>query len=164
LSGSERLDLYRFLSELGKPGPYDASKGSVARLWKVQPQIADPAQPGDEQFVNTPLSEPAWTPVRSFVDGHVPGSDLKDALRVVDGKNPAALFAAVQLQAAKSGLVQLRWAGVTDCPLWVDGKLTDRTSQLELSAGLHTIIVKLDAKKLPDAIRLECADATFVTN
>ena len=31
LSSQEQIDLYRFLSELGKPGRYDASKGDVAR-------------------------------------------------------------------------------------------------------------------------------------
>src|SRR5690606_31606220 len=31
----ERLDLIKFLSELGKPGDYDASKGGVARAWKL---------------------------------------------------------------------------------------------------------------------------------
>jgi hypothetical protein len=34
LSTEERTDLIRFMSELGKPGPYDASKGNVARSWK----------------------------------------------------------------------------------------------------------------------------------
>ena len=31
LAPAERIDLFRFLSELGKPGPFDASKGNVAR-------------------------------------------------------------------------------------------------------------------------------------
>ena len=37
LPSEERVDLFRFLSELGKPGPFDASKGNVARFWKVRP-------------------------------------------------------------------------------------------------------------------------------
>jgi putative heme-binding domain-containing protein len=41
LSSKERLDLYRFLSELGKPGAFDASKGNVARCWKLFAQTID---------------------------------------------------------------------------------------------------------------------------
>ena len=32
----DRIDLFRFLSELGKPGPFDATKGSVARVWRLR--------------------------------------------------------------------------------------------------------------------------------
>ena len=35
----ERIDLFRFLSELGKPGAFDATKGNVARVWRVRPGI-----------------------------------------------------------------------------------------------------------------------------
>ena len=31
----ERLDLFRFLAQLGKPGEFDAARGGVARLWKL---------------------------------------------------------------------------------------------------------------------------------
>ena len=37
LQDRERLDLFAFLGELGKPGPYDASKGNVARVWRLYP-------------------------------------------------------------------------------------------------------------------------------
>ena len=37
----ERVDLYAFLSQLGKPGVYDASKGNVARFWQLAPADGD---------------------------------------------------------------------------------------------------------------------------
>src|SRR5205085_1535171 len=43
LTEGERLDLFRFLSELGKPGAYDATKGNVARVWRINSSTA-PAQ------------------------------------------------------------------------------------------------------------------------
>ena len=41
LSMAQQLDLFRFLSALGKPGPFDASSGNVARFWKVAPSESD---------------------------------------------------------------------------------------------------------------------------
>jgi hypothetical protein len=36
--------------------------------------------------------------------------------------------------------------------------------QTELEAGTHTIYVKLNAKNLPDAIRVECPEGAFLAN
>src|SRR5439155_10264794 len=35
LQDRERLDLFAFLGELGRPGPFDASKNNVARVWQL---------------------------------------------------------------------------------------------------------------------------------
>jgi putative heme-binding domain-containing protein len=164
LTAGERLDLYRFLSELGKPGPYDASKGSVARFWKLYPQNLDLTQFGDEKILNSPLTDTAWAAVLTLVDGRLPKVELKESLHSVQARIPQAVFAAAQLQVAKAGPVRLQWTGATDSPLWIDGKPIDRNSSLDLPAGAHTIIVKLDAQKLPDSLRLESPDGTFLTN
>jgi putative heme-binding domain-containing protein len=164
LTSGERLDLYRFLSELGKPGPYDASKGSVARFWKLYPQNLDLTQFGDGKILNSPLSDPAWSAVLTLVDGRLPKAELNESLKSVQSRIPQAVFAAAQLQVAKAGPVHLQWTGTTDAPLWLDGKPIDHTSTIDLPAGSHVIIVKLDAQKLPDSIRLESPDGTFLTN
>jgi putative heme-binding domain-containing protein len=39
ITPQERLDLYAFLKELGKPGPYDATKQNVARVWRLNPKV-----------------------------------------------------------------------------------------------------------------------------
>ena len=51
LSSQERADLFRFLSELGKPGPFDAAKGGVARFWKVRPGTHEAEQFGLDGIV-----------------------------------------------------------------------------------------------------------------
>ena len=47
----ERLDLFKFLSMLGKPGLYDAAKGSAARLWRVYTVVSKNQHIGSEPVV-----------------------------------------------------------------------------------------------------------------
>ena len=54
--------LIRFLSELGKPGPYANNSASVARRW----QVATPVQPDVAPAIATGLK---WTPAYSHVSG-----------------------------------------------------------------------------------------------
>jgi len=164
LSAGERLDLYRFLSELGKPGPYDASKATVARAWKLLPQTLDLAQFGDEKILSTELSDKSWTPAHSLVDGRLPKEEMAAALEAVQKRDPRAVYAAAEFQVARAGAVRLTLEGADGSLAWVDGKPVEFKSQTapDLSTGSHTFVLKLDARKLPEAIRLESADATFL--
>ena len=111
LNPSERLDLYRFLAELGKPGPFDASKPNVARSWKLLAQTLDLAQFGDERILNTSLRDASWNSARSLVDGRLLKQDLNAALAEQGTRYPQALFAAAQFQVAKAGTVHLKLMG-----------------------------------------------------
>lgn len=164
LSGGERLDLFRFLSQLGKPGPYDASKGNVARFWKLFPQTIDVAQFGDEKVVNGNLADKGWSTAYSLVDGRLLRGELQAALDAMRYRDPKAVYAATRLQVARNGTVQLQLTGAADAPVWVDGKPVDHGLKVELPAGAHVVIVKLDAGKLPESVRLESADGTFLVN
>jgi hypothetical protein len=44
----------------------------------------------------------------------------------------------------------------------VDGKSAVSDQPVDLPAGKHTIIVKLDARRLPDHVRLTASDGTFL--
>jgi putative heme-binding domain-containing protein len=66
LSATEQADLYRFLSELGKPGKYDASKNNVARFYKALGATIDLAQFGDDRVVARPLVDACrWLTAKS---------------------------------------------------------------------------------------------------
>jgi putative heme-binding domain-containing protein len=164
LSPGERLDLYRFLSELGKPGPFDASKGSVARSWKLLAQTLDVAQFGDEKVLSTGLGDKKWTLARSLVDGRLLKESLAASLEDARVREPHAVYAAAPFQVSKAGAISFKLAGADGFPTWIDGKPMPSSADFrtELSAGKHTLILKLDAKKLPDAIRAESPEATFL--
>jgi putative heme-binding domain-containing protein len=164
LSSSERLDLFRFLSDLGKPGTYDASKGNVARLWRLFPATIDVAQFGDDKILKSKLTDPHWSQAYTLVDGRLLKDELKASLDSVKDRDPKAVYAAAQLQVPKDGVVHLELTGADGCAMWVDGTLVSTGKPPELTAGNHVIVVKLDASKLPDSVRLETPDATFLTN
>ncbi|HZQ47993.1 MAG TPA: hypothetical protein VFC07_13325, partial [Verrucomicrobiae bacterium] len=164
LTSAQQLDLFRFLSELGKPGPFDASKGNVARSWKLFPQTVDIAQFGDDGILKIKLSDHQWLTAFSLVDGRLVKGELSGALKSVKGRFPLSVFAAAQLQIAANGTVHLQLTGAANSPVWIDGKPANPDLKTELSAGLHTIIIKLDSQKLPESLRLESSDGTFVAN
>jgi putative heme-binding domain-containing protein len=163
LSAQDRVDLFRFLSELGKPGPFDATKGNVARLWKARPGVHTLEQFGEDRFVTSDLNAREWTPLYANVDGTLP------AARILEGTVPGkylgliGLYAAAQLQLAQAGSVTLRFPQAPDV-LWVDGRAqrTGAEVTVELAVGKHTAVVRLDPKKLPPLLRVEASAGTFL--
>jgi hypothetical protein len=65
---------------------------------------------------------------------------------------------------AKQGPVALKLTGGDGLLAWVDGKPITFKSETtrDLEAGTHKVVVKLETKKLPEAIRLESGDATIL--
>ena len=100
------VHLYRFLSELGKPGPYDASKGNVARVWRLMPRILDLAQFDDAKVVA--MDQSNWSIAPTLVDGRLPRSELEASLKRLNYRNPDAIYAAAQFEVAKSGTVRIQ--------------------------------------------------------
>jgi putative heme-binding domain-containing protein len=165
LNRGERLDLFRFLSELGKPGSFDGSRGEVARAWRLMPETIDIAQFGNDQAIKTKLSDAKWSLARSLVDGRLLKDDLSASINEKKYRDPKAVFAAAQFQVAKTGQIHLKLSGLDGLPAWIDGHPVQASSDLEtsLAAGTHTMVFKLDAAKLPDSIKASSPDATFLT-
>lgn len=166
LTAQERIDLFRFLSELGKPGAYDASKGNVARVWKLRPGTHEAEQFGEEKVVRSDLNGPGWFPVYSMVDGRLVGEQLEDRFNLAKHVGVVGVYAAAQLEMAKAGPVRLKFSGVTNATVWIDGQPVKPGSELssDLTPGTHTIVVRLDPKRLPENLRLESSEGTFLVN
>ncbi|SVC15821.1 uncharacterized protein METZ01_LOCUS268675, partial [marine metagenome] len=60
LTEKEQLDLYRFLAELGKAGPFDATKTGVARTWRLLPGTHRVEQYGIHKIVEADF-EKKWS-------------------------------------------------------------------------------------------------------
>jgi putative heme-binding domain-containing protein len=155
LSDGERLDLFRFLSELGKPGAFDATKGNVARVWRLNTSSDSP-----EQIVKSDLSQ--WPVFYATAGGALLKGELQNELASPTRREP--FFAAARFQVPKAGLVKLKLSGVESPKAWLDGKPVGGSAEMaaDLSAGTHTIIVKLDPQQLPDQIRLETTEGSFL--
>jgi putative heme-binding domain-containing protein len=166
LSTGDQTDLYRFLSELGKPGAYDASKGNVARLWRLFPVTVDTAQFGDEGVLSKGINTPDWVPSFSFVDGRFPKAELEKRMAAVSYRNPDGVYGAVQFEAAKPGVAHFQIENLGGAPVWIDGKSAVRNNDIaaDVTAGTHTLVIRFDGKKLPEYVRVTTNDGTFLTN
>lgn len=157
LKEREQLDLYAFLGELGKPGVYDASKGTVARLWRLYPGSAAEA-------VVSPNYDPAANPGMpgyTLVDGRMVTELMAEAVPMAAGGGDTVLAVA---QFQSNGVTRLNLTGVTKA--WLDNKplVLDGNVAPELPAGVHTLVVKLDVKQLPPVLKAESPDARFLGN
>jgi putative heme-binding domain-containing protein len=153
LTDQQQLDLYRFLSELGKPGDFDASKGNVARLWAVS---------GIPAKMTGSLTGENWHRVTSLADGNLLRSDVENAL---GNKNPpASILAGTRFRSGTPGLVRFKLSAPVGTTAWIDGNPVEPISPLsaQLPAGVHTIVVKLSSKNLPSSISLRSDDGTFL--
>ncbi len=170
LNPQDQADLYRFLSELGKPGRYDASKGNVARLWQVMPRTLDVSQFTDDKVIgadNTGTVEHnQWQPVATLVDGQIPRAQLQKILKDVQWRDPDAIYAKTRFELARAGQVRLTLPPMPKAQLWVDGKPVELKSDatVQLEAGSHTLAVKIDGKALPEFLSASTSDGTFLNN
>ena len=165
LSHQDQLDLFRFLSELGKAGPFDASKGNVARSWKVTGDSIHSEQFGDQEIVSSDLSKPEWHTVFSLVDGRLLKKDIH-ASEAHDKGGVMHLYAGTKFRSAKAGPCHFTLTAPSGIALWIDGKSipANKAITADLASGIHTIVLKLDVKKLPDYIKVSSDDGTFVGN
>jgi putative heme-binding domain-containing protein len=166
LEMAEQIDLYRFMAELGKPGPFDASKNQVARSWNLYAATLDAVQFGDEWILENMESGQGWSPVFTLVDGRLLREELEKKLATVSHRAPPAVFASTRLQVPRSGPVRMKVSGLPMQGFWINGQALPPSEELkaELEAGTHLIVVKLDSNRLPEALRLETEDGTFLVD
>ncbi len=162
----DRLDLFAFLGRLGKPGEFDASRGGVARFWRVANVVHTDVQNNQaDWFWKTPLRDNRWTPLYSLVSGDLPGPLIEGAIKAEAWTSKVAVVLATEIEQAAAGVVHFRLAE-SPAEVWVEGRYLGKGPELagNLPSGRHRVIVKLDPQHLPERIRLEAEGATFVLN
>jgi putative heme-binding domain-containing protein len=161
LTRSELVDLVRFLSELGKVGPYSPSKARLVRRW----QALTPSRESYTLLIRTSHASAAgddpalvWTPAYSTVAGVLP---LEDLPRFQFGKNgPTTAFIRCQLEATTPGKVKLLLNSSQGINAWLNREPVDARDSLELDLkqGLHTITLAIDLQRRKDPLRIELDD------
>jgi putative heme-binding domain-containing protein len=157
----ERLDLVKFLSSLGKPGDFDASKGGVARAWKLYLIQSPNEHLGVERVVKADFTLKDWKSVYSLVSGRIAKEIVDDVLP--NRGNNRGLFAATQFQSAKGAPARFTLAGAAK-GVWVNGVALKPAAEFtaETKSGLNTIVVQLDDTKLESPVKLGSGDVTFL--
>lgn len=125
-SRKEFLDLAKFLSVLGEPGPFQNDERPFIRKWRVAPAAG----------AELPFEGEIWKPAYSKVDGELPFADLHLGKRVfargfVEVQNPGS--AVLDINDSK---------GLT---LWIDGEpVSNLEEPIELKKGRKTFTFAVD--------------------
>jgi putative heme-binding domain-containing protein len=154
LTHQELLDLIRFLSELGKPGPYDVGNAQIARRWRV-PQFVPEVEPTPELPLSVTEENSNWYPAYSLVSGELPTS----AFTTRPGKKIALARTEVNVTAAGKSRILLNSTKGLD--LWIDGKRVDakEDTTVDLAAGVHAFIFRIDfAVRGKEGLKVEVQD------
>jgi putative heme-binding domain-containing protein len=149
LSEEEKINLFAFLGSVGRPGAYDASSGSVARVWRVSANAAD---------AKTGAGSNAAPAVYSLTDGRLLPEHW--ALALAAAGSAQQVFATAKFQLGAAGKVDLKTVGTTE--MWVDGKPVQAGAQA-LEAGEHILTVSVKTGDLPPVLQATATNARFVT-
>ena len=143
LTDAELADLFRFLTELGKPGPFAVTHRSLARRWQFLNTVPRGLLALDAAALGKLLHEDsslAWNPKYAKVSGDVP---LHEA---TSSANQHMVVIRCQVDVVTPGAFTFLLNDAQGCALWIDGKaLPTRTSvSTELPRGQHTLVFRID--------------------
>ncbi len=122
----EFLDLAKFLSVLGDPGPFRNDERPFIRRWRVAP-VEDRRPPSEGEL---------WKPAYSKVDGELPFTDLQLGKRV---------FAQGVVEVQNPGRAILDINDSKGLTLWIDGdRVSSLVDPIRLEKGRQTLTFALD--------------------
>jgi putative heme-binding domain-containing protein len=161
LTRGELVDLVRFLSELGKSGPYALSKERLARRWQVLAWSSEAHRRLNRtSYVTAARDDPAftWEPAYTRVAGELPLAGLPTF--VVHAGNAPVTFLRTAIDATSGGPVRLKLNSAAGLSMWLDGEPLEARAEsvLDLAPGAHTLTLAVDRDARSDALRLELLD------
>ena len=157
LTHQEFLDLIKFLSQLGKPGPYGPTTAQYIRRWRVMdpvlPTLSSPNTNGIPSAAA--LDRQTWDPAYSLVSGELPADALWR-------RGSSVAYARGQIEVTAPGKVRLllnRSKGVLMC---VDDNAVDVGDEMtvDFPIGIHTLTFRfgLSQRRGGEGLRVEVAD------
>lgn len=159
LTHEEFLDLIRFLSELGKPGPYASTPTQYIRRWRV----VDPVPGGLASSDEGPSSAAAIASLN--------GKDFPPAYSLVSGVLPLDALAPTsastgvvraEINVTAPGAIRLILNDPQGVRLWADDKPVSVSGQeagLDLLRGVHILTFQVNFKDRRDGLRVEVTNA-----
>jgi putative heme-binding domain-containing protein len=161
MTRQEFVDLVRFLSELGKVGPYAPNKARLVRRWQVFEPTAENMNQLRRARAAAAVETPdafVWSSAYSKVSGEFPLESLP-RLVVWNGSEPFGMLRA-QLDVTTGGPVKLKINGAAGLTLWVGAtpvEVKDETV-LDLKPGLQWLTFAADLNKRKNGLRVELED------
>lgn len=159
LTHEELLDLAKFVSELGKPGPYAIPKVPAIQRWRVLSEppaelLADPTNVELLRLHVLDAPSDVWRSAYSMVAGILPLAEL----RATDG--PSVLYLQGEVHVTTGGEMLVRVQSREPTLVWIDAEPFESAGQImtNLTPGRHTITVRVELSDRPDpTLRVEIA-------
>jgi putative heme-binding domain-containing protein len=146
LEEHEKNDLFKFLSELGKQGDFDAPNSKAPKVWAVLPLCSPNMEPSTKGDPSQP-----WFVVNATVNGRLLMQDTN-----IEGNTEVLL--ATKLQLSSAAEVHLEFPLSKPTEIWIDGKSV--TGKIMLDSGIHNIVIRSHKTK---EFLMKCEQGTFLT-
>ena len=148
MTHAEFLDLVRFLSELGKPGPFAIGTTPTIQRWRVMkpvPPALTSAIPDDNLFRDTVLkADPSrWTIAYARVAGSLPLDELTSQT------GGTVVYLQGEIDVSNAGPIRVQLDSPAGVQLWIDASpASSNTSEVvkTLAACRHTVTLRVDTK------------------
>jgi putative heme-binding domain-containing protein len=148
LSHQDLVDLVRFLSLLGKPGPYAIRTTPTIQRWRTLrpvPRELLNTVPDDASFPQAVLENESlvWISAYGMVEGTLPLNELATQSR------STVLYLQGEVNVTETGRVVFRLNNADGLHAWIDDEAFGSESSIEtnLSRGRHLITLRIDTKK-----------------
>jgi putative heme-binding domain-containing protein len=164
MTEGELLDLVRFLSELGKIGPYAVSKARLMRRWQVLEMTPGATQALRRTSLDATIAEPSltWSPAYSMVSGILPLEAIPASTPIANQffDVPGISIARGQVDVSTGGPIRLVFNSVEGLTLWVDGsrKPVHDATDLTLGPGVHALTLAIDRGKRREGLKMTLED------
>ena len=158
LTDNELADLVRFLTELGKPGPFDVGHAPVSRQWLTLTTLPPTLNLPDANSLGHALATDArlaWARAFSEVAGEVPLSE------VAIGPDATTAVLRCRLNVTAAGKVGVRLNNEQGVRVWLDAQPISPAAlaDLDLSATFHVLDFVIDtASRKSPQLRCELVD------
>jgi putative heme-binding domain-containing protein len=165
ITRSELVDLVKFLSSLGRPGPYAVGPRRLVRRWEVLPATPEASRAVHRLGLDAAVAanDPAlaWAPAYSAVSGALPLSDVPAVTGLPGTGSPTKKWARFALDVSTGGPVRLKLDPAEGITAWVDGRRAEAagTMDLDLKPGRHVVTLAIDpSARSADSLAVELVD------
>jgi putative heme-binding domain-containing protein len=161
LPRQEFLDLVRFLSELGKLGPYSMSKAKLVRRWETLEPTPESGKALRENRIGlATINDPRlrWQTVYSLVSGQLRQEDLPK-FRIF-GPNDNLHVVRATIETTTAGPVKLKLNSPTGLQVWLGDKPVEVQEEIPvtLPVGLTRITIAINKDERKDGLTVELVE------
>ncbi|GIW88403.1 MAG: hypothetical protein KatS3mg108_2727 [Isosphaeraceae bacterium] len=147
MTRGELVDLVRFLSELGRPGPFALPPPSLVRRWQVFRDVPPDLQQGWPESVQVSLqllnADPQrWAPAFALHSGDLP---LQELTGLAGGP---VLYLQTQFELAEPGQMLAQFDDPSGLRLWFGARVVELdasgAARFDAPKGTHRLILRVD--------------------